>query len=92
MKGDVFADLEKARVEILKEKAQSGIREFEENYGIQWIPLRFEKPLLETLLVSIERQTSQKVIKTETSSQACPICKSNVNGKYCSGCGQKLSY
>ncbi len=37
-------------------------------------------------------ETPQKVIKTDTSSQACPVCKSDANWKYCSNCGQKLSY
>lgn len=33
-----------------------------------------------------------KVIKIETCSQACPICKCAVNGNYCSNCGQALQY
>lgn len=42
---------------------------------------------------SVKKQIPQRVIKIEgVSSQACPICKSNVNGNYCSFCGQKLRY
>lgn len=41
---------------------------------------------------ALEKQIPQNVIVTETSNQACPICKSNVNWKYCSNCGQKLDY
>ncbi|MDY0395393.1 hypothetical protein ACFSMW_13360 [Virgibacillus halophilus] len=41
----------------------------------------------------VAKQIPQKVVKIEgVSSQACPVCKSNVNGKYCSYCGQRLSY
>lgn len=40
-----------------------------------------------------EKQIAQRVIKIkDISSQACPVCKSNVNYKYCSSCGQKLKY
>lgn len=89
---DSFADLEKIRLEILQEKVQSGIFEFENEPKRQWTALRLEKPLLETLLILIEKESTQKVIKLETSSQACPVCKSNANGKYCSSCGQRLIY
>jgi hypothetical protein len=42
---------------------------------------------------AVEKQIPQKVIKiVGVSSQACPGCRSNANGKYCSSCGQKLSY
>lgn len=40
----------------------------------------------------LNKNTFAEVIKTEISSQACPVCKSNVNGKYCSNCGQRLKY
>lgn len=89
---DSFVDLEKIRLEILQEKIKSGICQFENEPKRQWTALRFEKPLLKTLLTLIEKETTQKVIKIETSSQACPACKSNVNGKYCSSCGQRLHY
>jgi len=42
---------------------------------------------------AVKKQIPQRVIKIQgVSSQACPVCKSNVNGKYCSCCGQRLSY
>lgn len=42
---------------------------------------------------STEKQIEQRVIKIkDVSSQACPTCKKNANGKYCSSCGQKLKY
>lgn len=41
---------------------------------------------------ALEKRIPKKVIKTETSSQACPECKSNVRWKYCPNCGQKLDY
>lgn len=56
MKKDVFADLEKVRLDILKRKLQGGIDEIKANPGQQWTQLRFEKPLLETLLNLIERE------------------------------------
>jgi hypothetical protein len=40
-----------------------------------------------------DREEPKKVIKIEgVSSQACPMCMSNVNWKYCSNCGQRISY
>lgn len=41
---------------------------------------------------ALEKQIAKNVIKTEKVSQACPSCRKNVNGKYCSNCGQKLRY
>jgi hypothetical protein len=57
-----FADLEKIRLDILKEKIQNGIDEFKSNPGQQWTELRFEKPLLETLLTLIEKEEDQNEI------------------------------
>lgn len=34
----------------------------------------------------------EKVIKTDTCSQACPACHSPVNGNYCHNCGKALIY
>jgi len=40
-----------------------------------------------------DREEPKQVIKIEgVSSQACPICKINVNWKYCSNCGQRIKY
>ncbi len=41
---------------------------------------------------ALQRFEPMKVIKTETCSQACPICKHAVNWNYCSNCGQALKY
>jgi NMD protein affecting ribosome stability and mRNA decay len=87
-----FADLEKVRIEVLQQKTQSGISDFENAQGRQWTALRVGKPLLETMGRLIKKEIEQKVIKTQSSSQACPECNSNVSGYYCSICGQKLSY
>lgn len=51
---DTFVDLEKIRIDILKQKTQEGLNEFHKNPSIQWTTLRLEKPLLETLLNLIE--------------------------------------
>jgi hypothetical protein len=53
---DAYGDLEKIRIEILKEKIQAGIDEFNRNPAQQWTPLRIERPLLETLLRLVERE------------------------------------
>lgn len=39
-----------------------------------------------------EKMRPQKVIKTDTCSQACPVCNHPVNWKFCSNCGQALLY
>lgn len=54
---EAFADLEKIRLNILKDKIQNGIDEFKSNQGQQWTQIRFEKPLLETLLNLIEKES-----------------------------------
>lgn len=92
MEKDSFVDLEKVWIEILQGKVESGIGEFKDDYKRQWTEVRFERPLLEELLRIIEQQKPKKVIKTSTSSQACPVCRYNVNGKHCSNCGQRVSY
>lgn len=53
---DLFADLENIRMKILKEKIQNGINEFKTNTEQQWTQIRFERPLLETLLKLIEKE------------------------------------
>jgi hypothetical protein len=50
LENDKFADLEKVRLHILERKIQLGLDTFKENTGQQWTSIRFEKPLLETLL------------------------------------------
>ncbi|NFM56643.1 hypothetical protein FDB98_06665 [Clostridium botulinum] len=48
---------------------------------------------LDLAIKALEKEMPKQVIKIKgVSSQACPICKSNVNWKYCSNCGQKLKY
>jgi hypothetical protein len=56
LENDKFVDLEKVRKEILKRKIQCGIDEIKSNRGQQWTQIRFEKPLLETLLNLIEKE------------------------------------
>lgn len=48
---------------------------------------------LDLAIKALEKEMPKQVIKIKgVSSQACPICKSNVNWKYCPNCGQKLKY
>lgn len=56
MEKDVFADLEKVRLDLLKSKIQEGLDTFNENPRQQWTPIRLSKPLLETLLKLIEKE------------------------------------
>lgn len=56
MAKDTFADLERVRLDILKRKLQDGIDEIKSNQGQQWTQIRFEKPLLETLLKLVEKE------------------------------------
>ena len=50
-----FADFEKIKTHMLKRKIRDGLDEFKRNKGQQWTELRFEKPLLDKLLSSIEQ-------------------------------------
>lgn len=58
------------------------------------------KPILEGLysmfqkLADFEdREDPKPAIKIDgVSSQACPVCHTNVNWKYCKNCGQRISY
>lgn len=45
------------------------------------------------LIKRANKEIPMGIIKIEgVSSQACPVCKTNVNGKYCPGCGQRIKY
>lgn len=41
---------------------------------------------------ALERFNPIKVIKTDSCSQACTICKKPVNNHFCENCGQALRY
>lgn len=56
MEKDVFADLDKVKIGILKEKICAGIQSFEENSKRQWTEIRFERPLLEKMLELIDKE------------------------------------
>jgi len=47
---------------------------------------------LDMAIVALKVQIPMKAIKSESSSQACPLCFGNVNQSYCPNCGQKISY
>jgi|GEM_PF-6208688 len=56
------------------------------------ISFALRKEHAEAALTALNKQISRKVVKTETSSQVCPICKNTVNRAYCGTCGQLLHY
>jgi len=61
--------------------------------GMAWANWTSEQK--EAMLIALEavkKQIPQKVIKTEKSSQACPVCHHNVSWNYCPNCAQKISY
>ncbi len=75
IKGEQFADLEQAKIDILKEKLYLSLQEFEENQGQQWTGLRFEKPLLTKLLSLI--QQAEKVPELEDEIHLYKLRKEN---------------
>ncbi|MDM8098679.1 hypothetical protein [Oceanobacillus oncorhynchi] len=65
IKGEQFADLEQAKIDILKEKLYLGLQEFAENQGQQWTGLRFEKPLLTKLLSLIQQAEKAQELESD---------------------------
>ena len=64
-KGEPFADLERVKIDILKDKIQTGLVEFKHNERKQWTELRFEKPLLDKLLSLIEQAEQVQELEEE---------------------------
>ena len=50
----LFGDLEKIRLEIIREKLTEGYSEFELDNRMYWNSIKLEKPLFETLLRLVE--------------------------------------
>lgn len=50
----LFGDLEKIRLEIIREKLTEGYSEFELDNRMCWNSIKLEKPLFETLLRLVE--------------------------------------
>lgn len=50
-----FSNLKKIRLEILQEKLNEGLYQFEKNPNKQWIPLKLEKPLVKELSEIVEQ-------------------------------------
>ena len=57
---DDFADLEQMRLKHLEDKIIDALIEFDKDKEMQWIGMRFEKVLLETLLKAVEKQIPNK--------------------------------
>ncbi|MHB9924800.1 hypothetical protein [Clostridium botulinum] len=80
------ADAEYRELKVRKENTDKEIKkaiEYFDGYG---------SPYDELAIATLEKQVPKKVMRTKTISQACPVCKSAVNWKYCSNCGQRLTY
>ena len=58
-----FENFEKIKTHMLKRKIRDGLDEFKRNKGQQWTELRFEKPLLDKLLSSIEQAERVKELE-----------------------------
>lgn len=51
-----------------------------------------QKEAMLMAMEALKKQVPQKVVKTDTKSQACPVCGSLVNNNYCPSCGQRITY
>lgn len=48
---------------------------------------------VKALINIANKEIPMEIIKIKgVSSQACPVCQSNVNWNYCSNCGQRIKY
>jgi len=56
MRRDMFIDLDKERVKLIKAKVQAGLLEFKENPKQQEAMLEFSRPVLEKLLQILEKE------------------------------------
>jgi len=83
---DDFADLEQMRLKHLEDKIIDALIEFDKDKEMQWIGMRFEKVLLETLLKAVEKQISNKPLEQayvqeefdSGTDYLCPNCKTLV--------------
>ena len=79
-------------------KNEDAIREAIDDleHGVEVGNIIFQMPedekIIAIIMLALEKQIPLKVIKTNTVSQACQVCKFSVNWKYCPECGQKLEY
>ena len=69
------------------EKHKEVLRSYLDGYGVDT-----QNAIIMALLL-FGKQKPKKAITIEfKSSQACPVCESNVSQTYCPNCGQKISY
>ena len=53
-------DLNKIRLEIIKEKVESGLLDFEADNRRQWTSINLAKPLLETMLELVNKELEEE--------------------------------
>nr|DAM13523.1 MAG TPA: hypothetical protein [Caudoviricetes sp.] len=94
-KEDRFVGLEELRFEYLREKISNALMEFDGKPLKEWETLKLEKPILETMLIAVEKQIPEKPYKID--GWHCGVCKkriytTSIKPIYCSNCGQKLDW
>ncbi|MBY6900211.1 hypothetical protein [Clostridium botulinum] len=88
---ELAKEIEKAHAEYRELKSRKENTDKEIKKAIEYFN-GYGSPYDELVISTLEKQAPKKVIRTKTISQACPVCKSAVNWKYCSNCGQRLTY
>jgi|GEM_PF-4480795 hypothetical protein len=64
-----------------------------DNDGLICGSLGINEDKVKELIKRANKEIPMEVIKIKgVSSQACPVCKYNVNWNYCSNCGQRIKY
>lgn len=94
---DLEVDLEDLRLGILQDEVSSKINDFKERPTMLWNQLRLSKPVLETLLLTIEKQIPKKTtpIQCEELEYMCECGYKytySFKPNYCCYCGQKLNW
>lgn len=98
IKKDEFADLEQMRLKHLKDEIVDALIEFDKDKKMQWISMRLEKVLVETILEALEKQIPKKIKESISGCQevtgVCPTCSviHFIKQDYCYHCGQAIDW
>lgn len=79
-------------MKITKVEAVKAIKSVKNFMLLQELLYPNEDKALDMAIIALEKQTPKKAVKKEVISQACPTCGCSVNYKYCTNCGQRVSY